>query len=167
MLKPKDALMILGLAANACAPGLSATSAPLASPPMASETLEPKPPRAPDSMPFSMMGAPQEEVAQKTRKLLALLGPFPKLGTQADGSIVECEVAPVRDMAMSMAITNILQTLRDTPVAPEISSTPAPKPDKLTNFPQIVLKGGSSEELTTGEFLSCIQAQRNPDAKSH
>ena len=116
-------------------------------------------------MPYSMLGAPEEEVTKKTRNLLQLLGSYSQIGPQVDGNIIECEVAPQREMATAMAIANVMQTLGKNPIQSPTPTVSAPKPDKGTSYPEIILKGASSEELSTGEILSCIQAQRNPNAK--
>ena len=158
----KTPALLLGLAAGACAPSL--TSGHQASPyPNQESRLN----RAADSLPFSMMGAPEEEVIQKVLNTLKVLGPYSKLGPQADGSIVECEVAPQRDMALSMAIINVMQTLKENRTAiSELPSAPPFKPDSSTLYPEILLKGSSSTELSTKEFISCIQAKRNPIGKA-
>jgi len=156
----KTPALILGLMAGACASGLTANRSPY---PNQGSRID----RPADSLPFSMMGASQEEVIQKIRDVIEVLGPYSKLGFQADGSIVECEIAPQPDMAMSMAIINVLQTLKENRTAiSELPSAPPFKPDSSTLYPEILLKGSSSTELSTKEFISCIQAQRNPNPKT-
>jgi len=167
MIKLKEAVMILGLTTGACAaPNRSVVVAP--APQVApAKGPETKLGKTPEALPFSMLGAPQEEVIQAVQKLLQALGPYSALGTQADGSVIECEIAPPKnaDMAMKMAIGTTRDTLNQNLTPSEPLATPAPKPDKSTSYPDLILMGSVTDELSTGEIIMVVQTKRNPNAK--
>jgi hypothetical protein len=145
-MKIKGPLLALGMTIEACAPGHSA-HVPAASPSAPTKAPETKLGKASIDLPFSMLGASEQEVVLTTRNILQTLGrSYTTLGLQSDGTVIECEIAPKNsDMAMPLATVNARLTL---------------------NQPDSLLIAASSAELpSTGEKETCVQTKPNPNAK--